>query len=207
MPIAGVEVQGLSLVSTFGNATVINISSSVGTINVSSSLDFPNTDKTYHIRATRSHLILSSSVGSVIQVSGALKIIGGKTIVQGLGVNGSPDLYSSADATSGLMFSNGTVTLVAGGANILQAAAAGVTQVNGTSFNITSNLIASNACMILSSSTGSAIAISGALRVFNNTTGSLAAPPIGSVIWNTTTNQLAVYNGAKWFPLASGAAL
>ena len=49
------------------------LSSSVGSIIAASgSLDFPNTDKNYHIRAVNSHLILSSSVGSKIFVSGAL---------------------------------------------------------------------------------------------------------------------------------------
>jgi len=50
------------------------LTSSVGSvIAASGSLDFPNVDKPYHVRAVNSHLVLSSSAGSVA-VSGTLKV-------------------------------------------------------------------------------------------------------------------------------------
>jgi hypothetical protein len=52
---------------------VDSVSSSLNsTIAFSSSIDFPNNDKTYHLRAVGSHLILSSSAGSVVTISSSL---------------------------------------------------------------------------------------------------------------------------------------
>jgi hypothetical protein len=42
----------------------------------SASLDFTNTDKPYHVKATNSHLIFSSSVGSTTAISGNVKVQG-----------------------------------------------------------------------------------------------------------------------------------
>ena len=47
---------------------------------VSSSLVFPNLDKFYHINAVNGHLILSSSVGSTITISGALSVLNNNAI-------------------------------------------------------------------------------------------------------------------------------
>jgi len=60
-----------------GSIEVLVLSSSLNSITtVSSSLDFVSTDKSYHIRAKNSHLILSSSAGSTVAVSGALSVDG-----------------------------------------------------------------------------------------------------------------------------------
>jgi hypothetical protein len=55
------------------------LSSAIGSIIAASgSLDFPNGDKRYHIRAVNNHLILSSSAGSTVAISGtALKFAAG----------------------------------------------------------------------------------------------------------------------------------
>lgn len=82
---------------------------------------------------------------------------------------------------------------------------AGFVSVSGTTTGV--GLVGQNANLILSSTLGSTIAISGGLQVFNAPTGSLAAPTVGSIMWHSTTNQLVVYNGARWFPLSSGSAV
>ena len=51
------------------------LSSGIGSVvALSSSQDFTNTDKAYHVRSVNNHLVLSSSVGSIITMSGALKV-------------------------------------------------------------------------------------------------------------------------------------
>lgn len=59
-----------------GGASSILSSSGNSIIASSGSLDFSETNKTYHIRTTNSHLILSSSAGSTITVSGNLNVSG-----------------------------------------------------------------------------------------------------------------------------------
>ena len=62
-----------SIISNYSQYLIL--SSTVGSIvALSSSLDFPNTDKNYHIRAVNSDLILSSSSTSIIAFSSALDI-------------------------------------------------------------------------------------------------------------------------------------
>lgn len=60
------------------------LSSSNGSVVViSSSMDFPNGDKNYHLRSVNTDLILSSSKTSQITVSGSLSITGSVTINSG----------------------------------------------------------------------------------------------------------------------------
>src|SRR3990167_5226098 len=71
------------------------LSSSVGSvIAASGSLDFPNSDKTYHIRSVNDKLILSSSAGSAVYISGNLQASGSHTFT------GSLNLFDGIDEQS-----------------------------------------------------------------------------------------------------------
>lgn len=171
------------------------------------------------------HLILSSSAGSYVRISGALRLGGGNegvvlTSDDGAGTTLSvfrKDATNRASLWVGNITSDGgstvTCTKVNSGAGtrlILSSSLSVIAFSSSQEFpNSDRNyhIRAVNSNLILSSSVGSVVAISGALRVFNDTTGSQANPPIGSIMFHTTTNQLAVYNGIKWYPLASGTAL
>lgn len=59
-----------------GRGVTSFLSSSDGSIDISSSIDFAFNDKAYHIKSNNSDLILSSSAGSYVTVSGNLRILG-----------------------------------------------------------------------------------------------------------------------------------
>lgn len=100
------------------------ISSSDGSVDVSSSLDLVNADKPYHIRTTNSDLVLSSSATSYTVVSGNLKVLGalsasGTEIVQD--VTGSTNFFvtNRLDAQGVLLNSSGNLILSSSAGSII----------------------------------------------------------------------------------------
>ena len=165
------------------------LSSSVGyVIAASGSLDFPQTDKTYHIRAVNSHLILSSSVGSKIVFSSSINLLqndlsGAGDIVAGNA--GGPIIKNVAadklvptlipdrsdpDTGIGRAGANDIVFIAGGqdGIGILSASATGITaRISGSldfiqldNNNKAYHLCSVNSHLILSSTVGSIIALS-----------------------------------------------
>ena len=110
-------------------------------------------DKNYHIKSADSHLILSSSAGSIVALSSSLYASGSSHVMTGtLRVDPNLDLSNA-----------------------------------GAVYHVR----AVNSHLILSSSVGSTIAMSGGLRLQNEASGSIAAPAVGTMLWHTTTNQAA----------------
>ena len=75
-----------------------------GSIALSGGLIFSETNKNYHIKATNSHLILSSSLGSIVCVSGNLQTNGFRTAYSAKTSQYTvlaQDYFISADATGG----------------------------------------------------------------------------------------------------------
>jgi hypothetical protein len=89
------DSQGVLLNSS---GTLILSSSTTSIVSLSSSLDFSETDKAYHLRAVNSHLIISSSVGSVVRVSGNLVAA---SLTGGFGSGDTLGLTSTSNATKG----------------------------------------------------------------------------------------------------------
>ena len=156
------------------------LSSSVGSvIAASGSLDFPNSDKTYHIRSVNDKLILSSSAGSAVYISGNLQASGSHTLTgtlnlfdgldaRGLGsyhlrsVNDKLILSSSAGSAvyiSGNLQASGSHTFT-GSVGLLDAV---------DSYGVASyHIRAVNSHLILSSSAGSVVVLSSS-QDFSNT--------------------------------------
>ncbi|MDP3763662.1 MAG: hypothetical protein Q8Q92_03375 [bacterium] len=138
------------------------LSSSVGSvIAASGSLDFPNIDKTYHIRAVNSQLILSSSTHSSVMISGSRLVFtddapgGGNIVNRG----GHLILTSSAGSTitiSGSLFASGSAHTITGSLNLFD----GINEQSAGSYH----LRAVDSHLILSSSAGSTVTISGNLQ-------------------------------------------
>lgn len=239
------------------------LSSSTKVIHVSSSLNFGIVPELqYHITSVNSHLVLSSSAGSAVSVSGNLRFpvahvagIGhitattsplvlsssaGTVYISGalaFSINGTStsNIYRQSNGvltiaeSSGISVSNAqtnssTITLTAAGTTITLApsppkisstatdlilsASTNVTVLSSSldfestikSYHVNSRL----SHLILSSSAGSSVSVSGGLKLYNATTASFTAPQTGMIMWHTTANCMALYNGVSWFRLASG---
>lgn len=216
-----VEVQGLSrftavqdlfvsgTLTTSGSVSLgaavfdvdshLELSSSAGSIvAISASMDFPNTDKLYHIRARNSHLIFSSSTGSTVTISGGLKVtdILGGTTSNVISIPTGGRISSPAGRMAfGFQSVDGTVFFV----NSTESATIRMNTVTGIIDHLSQHLILSgtggsvvalssnlyfpiqapansahivsrNSHLILSSSAGSVITLSGALYVLNGST-------------------------------------
>jgi hypothetical protein len=150
------------------------LSSSLGSvIAASGSLDLVNTDKAYHIRAVNSDLILSSSAGSYIVASGniAVATISGACIPNVAASLSVPTLCPTRqDLTTGLGHSLNVAYpalafIVQGGAwwTITYTGNLGSNNTNCT-FTSRGKIINDVAPLILSSSAGSIVYISGNLK-------------------------------------------
>lgn len=93
----------------------LELSSSAGSVvAISASMDFPNVDKSYHIRARNSHLILSSSAGSVVAMSSSMDFAGSDKTYHIKALNSDLILQSTGGnsrvVTSGsLLMANGAI--------------------------------------------------------------------------------------------------
>ena len=136
------------------------LSSSVGSIiAASSSLDFPNIDKAYHIRAVNSNLVFSSSVGSTIYISGNLQASGSHTLTGSVSINDNLSLtldgpYSIRNSVSHLILSSTVGSVVAFSASE-----------DFVNTDKPYHIRAVNSNLILSSTAGSSIYVSGSLFI------------------------------------------
>lgn len=109
------------------------LSSAVGSvIAASGSLDFPQTDKAYHVRAVNSHLILSSSAGSVVALSASQDFVNSDKNYHIRAVNSHLILSSSAGSRVTV---SGNIHLASSSSLLLDAD--GDTKIDGGSVNNT----------------------------------------------------------------------
>jgi len=133
-----------SVISNYSQYLIL--SSAVGSIVAfSSSLDFPNTDKNYHIRAVNGNLILSSSVNSIVAFSSSQNFVNTDKPYHIRAINS--DLILSSSATSIIALSS----------------ALDITNVGNKNYQIRNP----NGHLILSSSIGSRITASGSLLILS----------------------------------------
>lgn len=147
----------------------------------------------------RSHLVLSSSVGSRMVVSGGLYIVDGQ----------------NANDVSITQATNGTMNLGASaGININNGAAfaSSVSFANLVTFsavNTAFHIRATAGHLILSSTIGSVIKMSGAIGAHKATTATLPAGSdvmTGTILWDDTRKTMKIYGPLGWTPILTGAA-
>ena len=153
------------------------LSASSNVVHVSSSLDFSTVpERQYHIRAVNGHLILSSSGGSTITVSGAIDLIeAGSTIKNYSPRSTTGDLVLSSSSTSVVSISASLRMIsqtsknyhIAGSNDLIFSSTVGnitfsgacETENNGKAFDLRNK----TGHLILSSSVGSVVALSSSL--------------------------------------------
>lgn len=152
------------------------LSSSVGSvIAASGSLDLPNSDKAYHIRAVNSFLIFSSSAGSVVSLSGVLNIEDTTKNYSIKATNGHLILSSSAGST--VAFSSAL--------DIIEP----VNTIKNYSIRSTTG------DLILSSTSTSNISISGGLRMISQTNRNFHIAGSNDLIFSSTVGNI-TFSGA-----------
>lgn len=197
------------------------LSSTAGSIiAASSTLYFPNADKSYHINAPNSHLILNSDIG-ITAVSGNLKVLSVAFIpklrgwqnsaVDRINMETSDSIfyrYDSADVTI-----NETMRFASGSRHGYQSLFSGSIVFGGVG-RILSHVASDNSHLILSSSAGSVIAMSSSVAfpnvdrpyhinslnshlILSSSAGSYVTVSGGFQILSTATNPFVVMSGTK----------
>ena len=131
VPISG-NLSILGTLSAFSSSLTLS-SSANSIVSISSSLDFPNSDKQYHVRAVNSHLILSSSAGSRIVISGSLIINGITSYTNKSVIELTSSVHSHALILSLRGSPVGIGQNIAGGVNTLELTTNDVSLVNQAS--------------------------------------------------------------------------
>lgn len=218
------EIDANRVINSRGSLT---ISSSNGVTAVSAAIEFPDS-RQYHIRASNSYLILSSSAGSVIGVSGNLDIRdtrSNETIIFLRATTGRIISYPNTGTSfqGGINFDSVRTQIYAGGDGAVAAArwtASGMaigradpTERLTVSGNInlsdmaTARIYSNNADLIFSASGNSVIALSGVAKFGQYTQSTLpAANPAlsGSIVWVSDKKCFAIYGPEGWQRLSSG---
>ena len=199
------------------------LSSSSNAIHISSSLTFGVVPElAYHVRAVNSHLILSSSAGSVISLSGSLFASGSANAITGtlridpnLDLSNANSIYHLRAVNSHLILSSSAGSIISLSGSLFASGSANA--VTGTlrvdpnldlsNANAVYHVRAVNSHLILSSSAGSVVKMSAALAPLRLTTATLIAGSdvlTGAIVWDNTTKTLRTYSAEGWVRILTG---
>jgi autotransporter translocation and assembly factor TamB len=149
------------------------------------------------ITANASHLILSSSGGSKVTVSGGLNVTDTSPAIQ-LAAAGRIKAGTLGGFLVGHQSTDGRTA-------ILNNADTAIVYFDAA----TNAVVGQTAHLILSSSAGSQVKVSGALTPLRLTTATLLAgtdPLTGSLVWDDTRKTLKIYGPLGWCPILTGTA-
>lgn len=184
-----------------------------GNLVLSGCLDFVNTNKSYNITSKDSHLILSSSLGSIVSFSSSLNFENLDKSYHIKAINSDLIIgnYGVVISGSRLAFQNDT------GANIghivtrasdlvLKSNTTSIVAISGNSLHFTndaisqgSNILARNSYLILSSGLGSNIAISGTTLRFSTNQNSTITANAGNSL-SLSGSDVNIYTTLNLFP-------
>jgi len=157
------------------NSNLILSSSAVSFVAASASLEFPNTDKAFHVRAVNSHLIFSSSAGSVVAFSASQDF------------TNADKQYHIRAANSHLILSSSA------GSTVTLSAALDLLEPVSTIKNYSIRSTITD--LILSSSATSVVSISASLRMISQTARNYHIAGSNDLILSASTGQITISGG------------